>query len=282
MDIWTRAGQAERIGPAGIFGYMDGSGELYLGYRLRFLDAWQYSSPEADGILVELYQMRSSDDAFGLLSGDWGGEPVGVPAATGEPRALYGAGLLRVWADDVYARVLARQETERSRAAVLALGRAILSRPAAGAAPALVGRIPSCIGSQFRLRPSRTVFLRSHLVLNSVYFLSLENLLELGAHCEAVAATYAHEDDAAVQLLFIRYPDPPAASAALRHYLRVYLPERDPAGDEGYAAIEDGWAGYRQSGRALALVFACAGQTSARLFIESATQAMTALETAHE
>ena len=82
VDAWTRADAPQHVGPADIFKYMDGAGELYLGYRFRFLEAWEYKNPAEDGILVELYWMESSDDAYGLLSGDWGGEAVDLrPAA---------------------------------------------------------------------------------------------------------------------------------------------------------------------------------------------------------
>ena len=81
--------------------------------------------------------METSDDAFGLLSLDWGGEPVsfdGSPAATlkksftASNRSLYGGGLLRLWSDYIYARIMANRETPASKEAVLALGREITDR----------------------------------------------------------------------------------------------------------------------------------------------------------
>jgi len=89
---------------------MNGAGELYLGYRFRHLEVFNYTSADQGNILVELYLMESPDDAFGLLSLDWGGEPVSfddTPAAvsnqsfTALSRALYGCGLLRLWSDDI-------------------------------------------------------------------------------------------------------------------------------------------------------------------------------------
>ena len=124
---------------------MDGAGELYIGYRFRQLEVREYTSKGTDDILVELYWMVSSDDAFGLLSGDWGGEAISLkpsgadaaPARAGAwPRALYGAGLLRVWSGNLYARVLSQTETDASRKAVLEIGRAIAAGKARNAAPA--------------------------------------------------------------------------------------------------------------------------------------------------
>ncbi len=69
---WTRPEAPRLINSQNIFKYMNGAGELYLGYRFHHLEVFAYSSDGQDNILVELYFMETSDDAFGLLSLDWG------------------------------------------------------------------------------------------------------------------------------------------------------------------------------------------------------------------
>jgi hypothetical protein len=80
--------------------------------------------------------MKTSDDAFGLLSLDWSGEPVAFKRSPVGDRlyaiappvnALYGKGLLRIWSDNIYSRVMAEHETPDSREAVISLGRAIVT-----------------------------------------------------------------------------------------------------------------------------------------------------------
>ena len=80
--------------------------------------------------------METSDDAFGLLSLDWGGEPVDLyhsskikatHSVAPSNIALYGAGLLRIWSDNLYARVMVFRETPVSKQAVLDLGKAIVA-----------------------------------------------------------------------------------------------------------------------------------------------------------
>ena len=75
---WIRPDSARVINSKNIFDYMNGAGELYLGYRFDHLEVYEYSASGQDNILVELYFMDTSDDAFGLLSLDWGGEPVSL------------------------------------------------------------------------------------------------------------------------------------------------------------------------------------------------------------
>jgi hypothetical protein len=116
--------------------------------------------------------------------------------------------------------------------------------------------------------------------------LSLENLLDLNARRELVASTYAHRKDDSkfgpARVLLARYPDGRDAATALTHFLRVYLPEHEAAAREGYASIEDGWIGFRQSGRAPALAFEAPDEASPRLCMEHSARVLTEMETTHE
>ena len=134
IGVWTRPKAARIIDASNIFEYMNGAGELYLAYGFERLEVYEYISDQQETILVELYFMKTSNDAFGLLSMDWGGEPVMIqshgpyqedPRISPPVRALYGGGLLRLWADTIYARVMASRETPVSKETVLSLGRAI-------------------------------------------------------------------------------------------------------------------------------------------------------------
>jgi len=182
---------------------MNGAGELYLGYRFHHLEVFDYTSDKKNdkqnNIVVELYFMKTSDDAFGLLSLDWGGEPVSFDSSPenkpGQPfpasiRALYGAGLLRIWTDNIYARIMAYRETTASRQAVLDLGKTITQNRARPPEPEFFKILPPHIGSGWKLHKDRLSFFRSYLVLNSIYYISHENILNLDLSTEAVFAPY--------------------------------------------------------------------------------------------
>ncbi len=274
---FRRTPQLRRIEPAAIFEYMDGAGELYLAYRFDHLEVAEYASRENGDILVELYWMRTSDDAYGLLSGDWGGEPVALadPPPDPGPRALFGAGLLRLWSDDLYARVMATRESEASRRAVLALGRAIAAGRRDPPPPRLAAMMPENAAG-LALRADTRCFLRSHLVLNSVYFIAQRDILDLGPNVEAVTARYGR-----ARLLLVRYPDGAAARLALQRFRAAYLPEA-PSGDTGCARIEDGWAAWRLSGRGIALGFEAPDREAAASLVQTGARTLDSLEGSHE
>ena len=73
VDRWSRLEAPEIFDSKNIFDYMNGGAELYLGYRFQRLEVYEYALSDRDRIVVELYFMATSDDAYGLLSLDWGG-----------------------------------------------------------------------------------------------------------------------------------------------------------------------------------------------------------------
>jgi hypothetical protein len=265
--------------------YMNGGGELYLAYRFDHLEVYEYTAEQQDDILVEVYVMNSSDDAFGLLSLDWGGEPVQFssssvrqtdPSIAPPVRALYGGGLLRLWADTIYARVMAYRETPESKAAVLALGRAIAANRKSPAEPEWLKILPQTIGPDWKLQRDRVGYFRSHLVFNSLYYLSHQNLLNLDLSTEAVTAPYESvtETSTRIQVLFVKYATPEQTRQALERFHTTYLPEHQKGFDAVVTTkhsnlfnIEDGWLGYILDETFLAVVFECPNRESAQMIL---------------
>ncbi len=290
IDVWSRPDTAHVVVKKNIFEYMDGAGELYLGYRFDHLEVYEYTAPDQYSILVELYWMKCSDDAFGLLSLDWGGESVALsdepkthpsPLTVPDSRALYGAGLLRLCSGDLYARVMAYQETLASKNAVLQLGKAIMAGRRTAAAPHLMTAVPSSATNGWHLSPERVSYFRNHLVLNSLYYLSSENSLDLDLSTEAVFAGYADPTDRSrsIKLLVCRYPESNKAEKALSHFRTVYLPEsRVKATRSNCFRIEDGWTGFARQENSLILVFEASDETVVQSILEKVKVNLSKLE----
>jgi hypothetical protein len=295
---WVKPDSPQIINSNNIFDYMNGAGELYLGYRFHHLEVFDYTIQNQENILVELYFMETSDDAFGLLSLDWGGDPVSFessPAKTSNQspasstRALYGAGLLRIWSDNLYARVMAYRETPSSKQAVLALGTAIVANRKNPPEPELLKILPHKIHPAWKLRKDRLSFFRSYLVLNSIYYISEGNILNLDHSTEAVTAPYERisspNDRKRSQFLLVKYANQERARKALNHFHDAYLPDhkkeitadsivkssapkRSGAKSPSLFKIEDGWLAYKLIGNYVAIVFECPDQESGKLIIQ--------------
>ncbi len=274
VGLWSRAETVQNITDQNIFQYMNGAGEVYLGYRFDYLDVYKYKGAGLPEILVEIYWMKSSDDAFGLLSMDWGGEPVifnesldsqPSPAIAPASRALYGAGLLRIWSENVYVRILVEHETAESKKVVLSLGKAITRNRIVTPQPKLLNLLSSYVNPGWKLRSDRIAYFRSYLVLNTIYFLSFKNILKLNLSTEAVFAPYERttdqKDNRRVQFLLIKYETAAQAQSALASFCRTYLEENNKKTVSGmmvdtplFYQIEEGWVGFRLTGRYLSLV----------------------------
>ena len=285
VGLWTRAAPGRVIDSQNIFEYMNGAGELYLGYGFDHLEVFEYASDRQDMILVEVYFMKTSNDAYGLLSMDWGGKPVPIdsttpafqsdPAASPRVRALYGGGLLRLWADTLYARVMAYRETTESKKAVLFLGQTIAANRKMPAEPELLKTLLETVSPAWTLRKDRIGYFRSHLVLNSLYYLSHQNILHLDHSTEAVTAPYEKTSPTKpperIQALVVQYASAKRARKALADFHDAYLQEHQKGFDPGgtsdpmdFFNIEDGWLGYALHGKALVVVFECPDRDSAR------------------
>ena len=289
---WVRPDQGRRITDETIFDYMDGAGELYLAYRFDHLDVYLYPAPTPSlgEIRVELYWMRSTDDAFGLLSVDWGGDAIdlqergvirqdAVPAVPPH-HALYGGGLLRFWSGHLYGRVMASRESPESREQVLAIARSIVKgRPANGRPPAILSTLPGRLGERFVLRPDRTCFFRSHYVLNSVHYVAPDDILGLNPAVDAVIGEYrAPQGGGPVRLIAIAYQTPDAAAAGLAAFLKSYLPGggTQAAGRPVPSAArgEGGWFGWAAQDRHLAIVLGAPGEEEAKAMAGAALAAL--------
>jgi len=286
VGFWTKPDLPQIVTEKNIFDYMDGAGELYLSYRFRHLESYEYIAQKQQSILVELYFMKTSDDAFGLLSLDWGGEAVKWGSAQIKevssspwPRAFYGEGLLRLWSDNIYARIMAYQETPESKEAVLKLGQSIVTNRRNPPAPEILQKLPDSFLPNWELRRDRASYFRSHLVLNSLYYLGQENMLDLDLTAEAITASYEKRDSPPgkprIQFLFIKYPNAQRARNALSHFHRVYLseipsPVKPDASSKivNILAVEEGWLGYRLQGNSIAFIFECPDQETALEIID--------------
>ena len=199
------------------FGYMDGAAELYRSFAFKLLLVRRYLRANAPAIIVELFDMGSSEDAFGVFSFETEGEDVRVGQGSD-----YGGGLLRFWQGKFFVNVYAEQEASSTKLDVLALGKGIASSiKHEGQKPKLINYLP---GEGLAERSIR--YFHLHQSLNYHYFVSHENILHLGNQTSAVLATYQPtEQKGKTFLLLIQYPARKLAGEALQSFVKAYMPE---------------------------------------------------------
>jgi hypothetical protein len=241
-----------------IFLYMNGAAEIYLSYDFRALLVQRVPGPAEDTISVELYDMGSSAEAFGVFSRNRSGEEAGVGQGS-----EYRSGYLLFWKDRLFATIWTDRESPASREAIFEIGRAIAERVIEeGSLPDLLSRLP-----ESGLDPGSIRYFHKHTDLNQHYFVSDENILGLGEHTDATMAEYA-AGDGGLLLLVVRYPGEAEAAFAHEQLIEHFFPESQ--GIE-VAPLEDGsFAGSAREGRSLVAVFDALDAESAKEHLAAA------------
>jgi hypothetical protein len=225
---WKAAAPADRYDARTIFQYIDGHGEVYLAYGMTACDARRYAGPAGEGdVVVDVFEMASSADAFGVFTHSREGEPVDVGQG-----ASYGYGTLSFWKGRHFVSVSAEQESARAIEAVMALGRAVAARVAqTGPPPALVSRLPRA-----GLDESSLVYLRHPRILEAHVPVGPDNPLGVGPWAPAVTGRYSVVAGTA-DLVVVEYADRDAAEAAQAGFARAFLDGDRPAHrDDGWCA----------------------------------------------
>jgi len=239
---WKWDGKEETYDRKTIFDYIDGTGEVYLAYNFHRVFVRRYEKPNQPRITVDLFDMGSPEDAFGVWSFERDGKPVGIGQDSD-----YAVGMLRFWKGRYFVAVWAEKETPETREAVLALGRKIAEAiPEPGQRPELLRYLP-----QKGLDKDRIVFFRHMLILNRHYFIADRDILNLSPKAEGVLANYRTGKDT-MRLIVIRYPTEKDAVKAQETFGRAYLREGQT---KGLVRTENRkWVAVKRIGRVLAIV----------------------------
>lgn len=225
-----------------IYDYIDGAAEVYLAYDMRGCLSRRYVAPGESAIVLDLFDMGTSADAFGAFTHDREGETLDI----GED-GLSREGWIRFWKGRFFVSIYAERETAGAREAAFRLARAVEAGiKEKGERPKILGRLP-----KGGLQKQSVRYLHSHILLESHVRLSNENILGLGPDTEAVLASYVREGKRA-RVLLVSYMDAAQAAAARKRFLSLR-----PAGDaskRGIASEEGKWWLSAQAGRILAVV----------------------------
>lgn len=224
---WKAAGEDLTFDRNTLYRHINGGAELYLTYDFRELIVRRFEHPDKPGMLLEVFDMGSSAEAFGIFSCERDGDSL--PIGQG---AEYAGGLLRMWKDRYFVSITSLGREEYTKNAIAALGTAIADLIASsGPLPALIERLPARDLDNSTIR-----FFHAAQSLNNIYYLASENILLLGDSTDCVLARYGAAESLGY-LLLIEYHEAERAREAHASFIANYLPE---AAQSGYARMEDG------------------------------------------
>jgi hypothetical protein len=200
---WRLEGEPRRYDRETLYDLVNGAADLYFSYGFVEVTVSQVVDDEGQSVRVEVYEMASEADAYGLYSYHSYGEPVEL-GIDGEREPGH---RLAFWQDRTFVQIVAREAVDDER--LWALGQAVAERlPQSGVRPALVDALPA-EGQQ----PGSVRFFRAKIALDNLLWLGTDDLLGLGPDVEGVVARYEVRGEAA-DLLLVSYPDAGRAERA--------------------------------------------------------------------
>ncbi len=226
-----------------IFDYIDGAGEVYRSYNMKFLVSRRFHKDGKPDIVVDLFDMGSPEDAYGVFTHDLDGEDAGVGQGSN-----YKAGLLSFWKDRYFLSVYAEEETAETKGLVFELGRRIDNAiPGRGKTPDLLRLLPAD-----GLDAGRVRFFHNHSVLNYHFFVADRDILLLEQTALAVLAPYSTAGGHSY-ILVVGYPDGAKAARAYGSFAKNYMPDAEKS---GIVRTEDKrWTASAKAGDIVIVVF---------------------------
>jgi hypothetical protein len=242
-----------------LFKYIDGAAELYLAYGFQNLKVRRFEKSNQPPLIVELYEMASSEDAYGVFSFEHQDEAVGIGQGS-----EFGGGLLRFWKGKYFVSIYVEGEGAEVESGILKMGRAAAnSIPTKGSEPKLVGYIP---GKDLGLVDKSVRYLKSHVLLNQRFFIAHQNILNLSRKTEAALAQYL-QDKQKTKLLLIRYPDSKEAGDVYQSFMKAYLP--DAQGKNRLKTEDRKWTFTRQLNEFVIIVLGAPKEADAEVLLKA-------------
>jgi hypothetical protein len=211
IGSFERQADADTYNRETIFDYIDGAGEVYNSYAFREVATGLYGKEGGPRITLELFDMGTPDDAYGVFSYGREQEETGV----GGGYELRGS-VLSFWQNRFYVCLTLEESDESSSGLLLTAAKEVSQRlPEPTPKPALVDMLPLD-----GLVPHSDRYGHRHQTLNYHYYLVRENVLHLDSTTNLALARY---QPAPTLLLLVEYLDEAKASSAANSFRQTIL-----------------------------------------------------------
>lgn len=201
---WTPTGEMRTFDSENLFDLVNGQAESFFVLGFEQVQVQDYENDGGIRLGVEVWQLASPADAYGVYST----AIVGDPVAIGNDGDSNPGRRLAFWQDRYFVHVRARQAVDD--ADLQAFAQAVsMALPAGGEKPELVDQMPA-----ENLIDRFPIYFHQDLTLQNFLWLGEDNPLNLSQTTNGVLGHYEVDGEMA-QLLLVHYPDVEAAATAL-------------------------------------------------------------------
>ena len=211
---WKPSGEAQLYDDQNLYDLVNGQADAFFAYNFERVAVQNYEKDGGQGLRLEIWQLATPADAYGLFTTFRAGTPVAV----GNDGDADPGRRLDFWQERYLVRLFAPQALPDADLETFA--RAVAgSLPGGGERPALLERLPQGIASPMESAPpGDAIFFRREISIQDYLWLGGQNILGLGPETDGVLARYGASQEggggATATLLLVHYPDVRAAQAA--------------------------------------------------------------------
>lgn len=240
---WRIETKPKIYGPKTLYEYINGGAELYISYGMNSVISTRFIKEGTGEIRIEIFDMHNDKNAFGVFS-----------HTRTKNEKIYGngsqyfTGALIFWKGKYYISIVADDDNNIIKNTISDIAKEIEQNISKnGKEPEIINLLPA-----EDLVPDGFICFNHYIWLNSYYFLSNENILNIDEKCSAVISKYNIEQRRQY-LLLINYYDIEKANTAFSSFRSHFLDNK--AGGE-IIKIEDGsWITGKQVGTFLIGIF---------------------------
>ncbi|MBN2426552.1 MAG: hypothetical protein JXR46_11650 [Calditrichaceae bacterium] len=242
IEGWTSLEKDRLFNPDNLYEYINGGAELFLSYGFHKMVTRIYHAPDQPDIIVDIFDMGNSYNAYGLFS--YSRETENDKFGQG---SQYVSGLLLFWKDKYYVSILFHPETPEAKKTVFNIARYIESNILRkGPLPKVLNLLP-----EDGLQKESVRYFRHHIWMNTYTFISNENILNITDSTNAVMAKYGQNNKQKIVLL-IQYKNDLLAESAFISFSEFY--SQDFSTDT-ITKKDDSWIGCQKYKEYIILVF---------------------------
>ena len=213
---WTRIGETSIFKSDNLYDFIDGQADAFLAYNFFQVAVQRYQNlsgaplggetpPLQYPLVVDVWQVKSSEDAYGLFTSNRSGEPIQI----GSGGDMAPGRWLSFWQGPYYIRLQANQSIPDTD--LWAFAQSISSKlPPAGLPPEIIKRLPPD-----GLDQNSLLFFHQEISIQDELWLGGDNLLGLSLDTKGVLAKYNLQDNP-VLVVLIQYPTQDQANAGLK------------------------------------------------------------------
>jgi len=235
-----------------LFNYINGGAELYISYGFNNVISRRYSKNGNSRIAVEIFDMENSWNAYGVFTH----VREEMNESYGQGSQLYEDAIL-FWKSRYYVSVVSLDGSEEAQLAIKNIAEYIDNSISE------TGELPDVL----KIIPEKGLVVESILYfhhpawINSLYYISDENILNIDNQTDCILATYGDKQDRSY-LLAIEYPGLEDAKQACHKFSMAFSGEK---GENGLSLMEDGtWIAHINHKRYFIGVFHASSEIQAR------------------